>query len=118
MVMLSKSYYKLYYLPKTIDKELLRNIILTVGVFKSQIKLVLGVEHVKTGPCSSPRTLETTTSTVNVHSNILGKLLGILQPSISARIIFLFLVSSPTCLSYRAPQFETNQATWPVLLAA
>ena len=72
MIIISKSYNMLRYLPKTIDKELLCNIILTVGVFKSQIKLVLGVEHVKTGPCSSPRTLETTTGTVYVHTNILG----------------------------------------------
>ena len=86
MVMLSKSYYKLYYLPKTIDKELLRNIILTVGIFESQIKLVLGVEHVKTGPCSSPRTLETTTGTVYIHTYILGKLLRVLQPSIPTGI--------------------------------
>ena len=54
---------------------------LTVGVLKSKVELVLRVEHFKTR-VTAPRTLETTTFTIDINTYILGKLLCILQPSI------------------------------------
>ena len=53
----------------------------TVGVLKSKVELVLGVEHFKTR-VTTPGTLDTATLTIYIHTYILGQLLCILQSSI------------------------------------
>ena len=76
-------------LPQAIHKELLCDIMLTVGVLKSKVELVLRVEHFKTR-VTAPGTFETATFTVYIHTYILGQLLGILKSSIPKAYQSLF----------------------------
>ena len=68
--------------PQPIDKELLRDIVLAVGVLKSQVKLVLIVEHVETS-AGTTRTGLVAACTININRDVLAQLFCIIQASIS-----------------------------------
>ena len=82
--MLSKPIYIKFILPKPIDKELLSDVVLAVGILKSKIELVLIVQHVK----ASPRTAWTclvAAGSVDVNRDVLAQLLGVFQAPVSIK---------------------------------
>ena len=65
--------------PEAIDKEFLRDVVPTVWVFKSQIKLIVWVQHLETLVCVAPGTFQTSAGPININTE--GRLPAISRKS-------------------------------------
>src|SRR6218665_9288 len=74
--------YNTNYLPETVFEELLRHVVITVGVFKGQVEFVVCVQSVVAVALRRPRTVDGATGAEYVDWNVFLQLLCELPPSV------------------------------------
>jgi len=99
-------------LPKAIYKELFCNIILAVGVFKSEVELVVCIQHVETLVGRGAWTLLGATSTIDIHRYVFLQLVCVLQPTVPGATVRYKPRHLQCCTYYH----KTRKTTHPKVL--
>ena len=76
------SSYILIYLHKPVNEEFLRDVILAIRVFKSQIKLIVSVQQLETLIRLGPWTSLAPTRSIDVYLNVFLQLFGIVKTAV------------------------------------
>lgn len=75
------------HIPESVDEELLRDVVLAVGVLERKIEFIILVEHIEAGLRLRSRTAQTAARSVNVHLDVFREFPGIMHALISGMAV-------------------------------
>lgn len=76
-----------YVAPQPVDEELLRDVVLAVGVLEGEVELVVLVQQAEALLRLVAKALELAARPVDVHLDVLGQLHGVLQAAVAGRAV-------------------------------